>query len=393
MINDKQLINKDFALINARYKLSKVQTKMILKVISLIKPNDTDFSTYHLPLSFFDFMAENKNHQRISEECSKLMEKVLHIDTDDGWLKIHWFSSIEYKKKDEIIEIKIDEKLKPYLLQLKKNFKYYELQYVMKMNSEYAIRIYELCKQYERLKTREIILKKLQDLLQVPNSMMKYPHFRQKVLEVAKKEINKYSDIEIDYTPVKRGRSTYKIIFTITENKNNIAKAKAEISEISNNEIPNFEAFRELFAKFKFDLKEFETEFENFKLYNQNNMEKITIDNFTKWCMQLKRKQTEVQIKANNDKKSYKWEFKKAQAVSNKIKDWLMFDLGISYISEFITKGIFEFEISGIKIGARRVMHPDFNKEEIILFKIDDEAGQYLLKYDSDEVIDVEVEN
>ena len=36
-------------------------------------------------------------------------------------------------------------------------------------------------------------------------------------------------------------------------------------------------------------------------------------------------------------------------------------------------------------------MHPDFNKEEILLFKIDSVDGNYMLQYQSDEIIDAEV--
>jgi len=221
MATNKQIVNKDYALINARYKLSNVQMKIILKVISLIKnDSDTDFMVYQLPLSFFDSMTSNKNYGRLSKECDKILEKVLHIEKPHGgWLKTHWFSAMEYKPTEKIIEVSIDERLKPYLLQLKKNFKYYELASVMNMESEYSIRIYEICKQYQKLGKRDMELKELHDLLQVPASYKKdFSFFRIKVLEIAQREINKYSDIEIDFTPIKRGRSTHSIIFTIKRN-------------------------------------------------------------------------------------------------------------------------------------------------------------------------------
>jgi len=395
MATNKQIVNKDYALINARYKLSNVQTKIILKIISLIKnKEDTDFMVYQLPLSIFDFLTDNKNHERLKKECKRLMEKVLEIDTGNGWLLTHWFSSIEYKQKENIIEASIDPKLKPYLLQLKKNFKWYELNYVMKMESEYSIRIYEICKQYEKLGTRKIELQELYDTLQVPKSYRdKFKDFRVKVLEVSKKEINKYSDIEIDYIPKKRGRATYWIEFVIKANPNNIAETKAKNSEVKNEDIKDLEQFREMFAKFKFNIKEFDLEFENFKIYNDNNLEKITLDNFKKWCMQKKRKQTQVQATqtTNAEKQAYRWEFKKAKAISDKIKDWLDFDLGVDWLNDYYLKDIKEFEVNGIKFSYQDVMHPDFNKNETLLFKLNDENGEYLLKHRTDDVLDVEL--
>ena len=37
-------------------------------------------------------------------------------------------------------------------------------------------------------------------------------------------------------------------------------------------------------------------------------------------------------------------------------------------------------------------MHPDFNREEILLFKIDSQNGQYMLKNTNDDIIEAEVQ-
>ena len=234
-------------------------------------------------------------------------------------------------------------------------------------------------------------LKELQDLLQVPQSYInKYINFKQKVLEVAKREINKYSDLEIDFTPIKRGRAVYWIEFTIKRNAKNIIEAKAQENILKNEDIKEFEKFKVLFLKFKFDENEFEDEFEQFKVYNDNKIDKITQDNFKKWCMQKKRKamQKNNENAASQEQNQYRWNFKKAKAVSDKIKDWLEFELAIDWISEYYYKDIYEFEIDDKKIGIQKVMHSDFNKEEYILFFVEDEENRYLLE-NKDTVIEL----
>jgi hypothetical protein len=37
------------------------------------------------------------------------------------------------------------------------------------------------------------------------------------------------------------------------------------------------------------------------------------------------------------------------------------------------------------------MIHPDFNKEEILLFKIDSTDGSFMLEHKSDDIIDAEV--
>jgi plasmid replication initiation protein len=387
----KQIVNKDYALISARYKLSTIQIKIVLKVISLINnKNDTDFMVYQLPLNTFNFITDNENYTRLKQECRRLMEKVLEVDTDNGWLLTHWFSSIEYKKISGIIECSIDPKLKPYLLQLKKNFKPYELSFVMEMDSEYSMRIYELCKQAEGtyIKERKIILKDLQDILQVPKTLLRYSNFKQKVLDISVKEINQYSDIKISYEAIKRGRAVYELKFDIKKNEANILKHKVEPNSIRNEDIKDFEEFKILFLKFKFDIGEFENELENFKLFNDNNLKRLSLDNFKKWCMQKKRKQTEVSPK--EEQKNYRWDFRKAKDISDKIKDHLEFEKGINWLDDYYWK---DLPIPGI--GWQKVMHPDFNKEEILLYKLDskDDNSKYLLDNKTDEILDIEIIN
>jgi plasmid replication initiation protein len=374
----KEIVVKDYKLINARYRLSTVQMKIILKVLSLIhNKNDTEFETYSLPLSFFEFLTNSKHHQRVKDECDNLLSKVLMINTEDGWLKIHWFSSFEYKRSLNIIEATIDPKLKPYLLQLKSKFKPYEIKYIMEMDSEYAIRIYELCKQYEHTFTRKrkFELQELHQLMQVPKTYTKrYPDFRVNVLDVAVKEINKFSDIKISYEAIKRGKPVYWIEFTIEKNEKNIIQVEALRNQVFYSEIEHKE-FKVMFAKFGFDLDSFQNEFEMFCRYNNDIKDRINITNFKKWCMQKKRKLSK-QESIPSEQKEYKWQFKKAKEVSDKLKDWLEFDLGIDWLDDHYWK---DEPIDGI--GWQKVPHPDFNKDEILLYKLDDnsEETKYLI--------------
>ncbi|MEA3314859.1 MAG: replication initiation protein [Campylobacterota bacterium] len=390
----KEIVNKSNLLISSRYKLSATQSKIILKVVSMINNKiDTEFEYYQLPLTTFDFLTNNKNHNRLKEECSKLNKIGLEIDRGNGdILYTHWFSSIEYKRSQNIIECSIDPKLKPYLLQLQKEFKYYELYYITNMNSGYSIRIYEMLKQYQGIGKRKFLLTEMHDILQTPMTFKKeYSNFRVRVLEMAEKEINKYSDIKVSFTPIKRGRAVYEIEFNIERNDKNIIEHKIEENQLKNEDIENFEDFKVMFGKFKFNLDEFDGEFENFKLYNKNNIEKINIYNFEKWCMQKRRKATsdKVKVESGQEQKQYRWSFRKAKSVSDDIKDYLKFDLGVDYLA-FYYEDKLPFKVNNINYDIKKVMHPDFNKDEFLVYVIDEnnQDSKYLMEY-KEEIIDV----
>jgi len=388
-------------LINAKIRLNAKEYDVVRTFMKLIQRDDADFWT-------FSISAKDVGvpYDRGRNMVRSIGRKPLEIDLgEQNFTTIPFLSSLKYK--NGYFEGKFNNDLRDMLLLFKDgNFtKTYE-KYILPLESMYAKRLYELLTQYNNfIGYRKFILSDLQNILQVPKTMKPYSNFKQKVLIPAIKEINKYTDIYLDL-PLNdlqapqwvklqcgRKRGVTHLNFTIEANKNNIAKVKAQKNELKNEDIKDLEQFREMFAKFQFNLKEFDLEFESFKIYNDNNLEKITLDNFKKWCMQKKRKQTQVQATQtiNTEKDSYKWEFKKAQAISNKIKDHLEFNLGINWLDDYYLKDIKEFEADGVKYGYQDVMHPDFNKEEILLYKIDDDNGQFLIQFKEDEIIDVEL--
>jgi plasmid replication initiation protein len=83
------------------------------------------------------------------------------------------------------------------------------------MRSAYSIRLYELLKSYAGINSKDFETEELKDKLCAPYANFK--DFRRKVLEVATKEINLYTDIEITWEPITKGRKVVKVHFTIKQ--------------------------------------------------------------------------------------------------------------------------------------------------------------------------------
>ena len=246
LISEKNRVDKDYQLITARYKLSTVEQKLILSIISLIRPTDSDFMNYQIPISQFAFLADNNNHQRLKKYCKDIMSKPLEVATEDGWMLFNWFSHIRYRK--EMIECSVSPELKPYLLELKENFKSYDLKYILEMQSEYSIRIYEMLKKSEKMGFLEMDLEELQDLLQVPESFKVYADFKRKVLQPTSIEIAKYTDIYFEFKEIKSGRKVVKIKFIIKKNIHNLsAELDYEFKKFREHIIKEYEGLPILF--------------------------------------------------------------------------------------------------------------------------------------------------
>jgi plasmid replication initiation protein len=234
---EKELVTKRYELINSRYKLSLLEQRIMLKVIAQISPHDTGFMKHQILISD---IAKGTNHKQIKDAADKLMTRILHIEYNDGsWKKIGWVNTIDYQANTGILGITLNEDLRPYLLEIKSNFKSYDIKNIMKLGSSYSIRIYEICKQREKIQSFTIELDQLLEMLQVPKSYHKFSHFNSRVLEPARKEINNATDIKIEIEPIKFGRKVSSIKFFVRKSK----------WQDLLNEQENFDVWREKISK------------------------------------------------------------------------------------------------------------------------------------------------
>ena len=220
-------VNQEYSLVNAKYKLNTSEIKFILNAIAQIDSiKDEVLKDYEIKVSELEkTLQAEQNETRLKQFAKKLMSKPLEVPTEDGWIIANWFSDIECVRGKAKFKVRFSEKLKPYLLQLKERFVSYNLQYILPLTSTYSIRIYQLLKEYQKLKKRYITVVELQDILQVPKSYQRYDNFKRKVLEVAEKDLREHIDIYFSVEEEKDGRKVSRLIFRIYKN---IHKEEAE---------------------------------------------------------------------------------------------------------------------------------------------------------------------
>jgi plasmid replication initiation protein len=176
------------------------------------------------------------------------MSKPLEVETERGWVFFNWFAHIEYIKSQGMLECSVSPKLKPYLLELQSNFKSYDLKYILQMQSEYSIRIYELLKKSEKIGFLEIDLEELQNILQVPESFKRFDNFKRKVLQPTSIEIAKHTDIYFEFKEIKPSRKVEGIKFIIKKNIQNLtAEMDYEFKKFREHIIKEYEGIPVLF--------------------------------------------------------------------------------------------------------------------------------------------------
>ena len=231
--DDKRIVVKSNYLIEASYRLSLQEQRLILLMVSKIKPDDRNFHVYQIAIKDFNRIVGIKgeaNYQRTKELTKKLLERSLQIIKDNSTLQVSWLSSAEYFEGKGYVELSFDPKLKPYLLQLKEFFTRYRLQHVIRLKSTYSIKLYELLKQYENIGRRKIGLDELRHKLGLnPDEYPLYANFKQKILTRVQTELNAYTDLSFSTIEQKHGRKVIGIVFVISKNKQQPTTANTSV--------------------------------------------------------------------------------------------------------------------------------------------------------------------
>ncbi|WP_100408485.1 replication initiation protein [Bacillus solitudinis] len=222
---DYNLVTKSNMLIEANYKLGTVEQKIILFLASQIQPQDSEFKNYKFTIREFSKLIGLKGtpkYNEIKKITIELMRKVFTVRIGNEVTQVSWLSSVTYKENEGMMFLRFDPFLKPYLLELKRNFTSYRLENVVKLKSSYSIRLYELLKQYERIKERTFSLDELRLLLGADDIYPSYGNFKQRVLNTAQKELEKKTDLSFDVEEIKSGRRVTSVRFIIKTKKKSI---------------------------------------------------------------------------------------------------------------------------------------------------------------------------
>lgn len=166
--SDKALVTRHNNLIEARYRLTLQEQRILLWLFSEIGPEDKDFKRYRVRIAdLAKFIGISDGGGRLYREIAEVTGRLRkrEIDLEDVNRRVltqtTWVASAEYYLNEGFVEICLAPALMPYLLDIKKNFTKVALKYAIGMKSAYAIRIYELLKQYQGIGNRLITLAEL----------------------------------------------------------------------------------------------------------------------------------------------------------------------------------------------------------------------------------------
>jgi plasmid replication initiation protein len=225
---EKALVYKSNSLVEASYRLSVTEQRIILACISQIRRDEAVTDEVMYSVSAKDIAAlsetdEKTAYRDLREAALRLMSRKVRIEREANSnvqrkevLVCVWVQSIKYVESEGRVCLRFNKDMLPYLSALSQQFTKYRLKAVARMSSAYAIRLYELLAQWREKGKREVELDWLRGALEISDKYPAIKDLKKWVIEPAVAQINQYSDLKVSYGQRKTGRNVTHLQFVFS---------------------------------------------------------------------------------------------------------------------------------------------------------------------------------
>ncbi len=229
------VIYQSNALIEASYRLTTIEKKLILACITKIRHDQviTDEVMYSISaeeISKLGGISVDAGYKNLHEAANRLLDRVVSITYEPNGgkkhkttLKTHWVQSITYVDKEARVNLRFSKDMLPYINQITKQFTHYNYSAIAKMGSIHGIRLYELLVQWKASGYREIDIDWLKKQFNLTEKYSSIRDLKKRVIDPAVEEINNHSDMWCKWEQRKTGRRVTHLIFTFGS-KNELPK-------------------------------------------------------------------------------------------------------------------------------------------------------------------------
>lgn len=219
-------------LVEATTKMDISEFRLFATVLTMILPDDEDFTEYEIRIpdiiKLFDLNRNGKYYEAFKDAALRLMDRkfVVYEKKEDGKeykttipLSIQTSEPVLVGEQNRI-RLQFHPKLKPYLLDLQREYLTVDIRNITEIQSHYSVKLYFVLKHQQRLGNKKIRyeVSRLRQILAIEeHEYPLYGSFKQKVFQKGIEDINKYTDLEITKIEEhKQVRSVVAITFHIS---------------------------------------------------------------------------------------------------------------------------------------------------------------------------------
>lgn len=213
----------------SRQEMGILSKRLLVLALSDVTRDDSELEPIRITAWEFAqlFNIKGKSiYSRIEESARELLEQTVQIKEPNGdWVMFQWVSEARYeggngKGQMACIELKIHDKLKPYLLQLRRDFSIIPTDQLLSFESFNSMRLFEVLYTASYAGERPHLTFDVDDLklrLGLDGKYERFKDFRY-VLDRAQEEFKRYTCLTFTYEASKVGRKFQRVSFHIQKN-------------------------------------------------------------------------------------------------------------------------------------------------------------------------------
>lgn len=218
------IVTKSNDLVQAGYKLSLNEQRLILLAISRVNTARGIHKEFYFQVSAVDFSAQyglelKHSYEAIKDAANRLYERDVRVFDGKGTKeRFRWVFHAHYKESQGCVDLGFSPNVVKHLIKMKGKFTSYELNQVSKLSSPSAVRLYEMCKQFQSTGVKRVPLDSLKLSLGIEGKYKAFQDFSRRVLLPSLEAINNQTDLIVSFEPYRMGRKISGVTFSIRLN-------------------------------------------------------------------------------------------------------------------------------------------------------------------------------
>lgn len=225
-LENKKIVQANSLVRQTNWKLNKTPMKLFKACIAAIDtsnpPKDNTVVMHKSDLVQLIDGDESKNHVYLKNQLRSLITSVKIEEDEKQEIFVALVNKIEWKKDSDIVKVRFDEAVMPYLIDLHERFLEYPADVIPQFDSKYGLIIYESLlsnwKQYADSNEFTYDVDTIRYITGTEKKLKKWVNFEARVLKTAVEDINHMQgEFLVKYEKIRHGRSIEKVKFILVK--------------------------------------------------------------------------------------------------------------------------------------------------------------------------------
>jgi hypothetical protein len=227
IVSPHPLVVQHNALVNARIDLNTIESRLFLSLLSRVNRQDDGFAPCQVPVREIMGATVSKTmYDQVRKTLKEFASRTIVIEKLDelgkplkrpDFVVLPLLAYAEYRQGEGLVEAQFNDRLIPYLLELRDNFTKAQLAELLKLKSASSYRIYWLLREYAAFGKRTIGLLELKAILGLEKEYDRFDNFKVRVLDRAQQELAE-TDMPFTYELIRQGKAVSEIRFLFPPN-------------------------------------------------------------------------------------------------------------------------------------------------------------------------------